>query len=151
MQKKILLIDDEPSLRISSADELRDKGYIVDEEENGNEALKKIKENFYDLVILDYKLPGKDGLEILKSIKDYKLDVKVILITAYGNINLAVSAMKLGAKDYISKPFELEELAKVVGEVLEKEESVEHFKIENIKYEHKIIGESKVLKKLKIL
>lgn len=115
----ILIIDDEPLMRISISDALRIEGYNIHSVASGNEGLKAIMENPYDVVITDLKLPGVDGLHILKACKQYSERTKIVMITAYGSVDTAVEAMKQGAYDYITKPFSMDELILIVGRLIE--------------------------------
>ncbi|MBI1911128.1 MAG: sigma-54-dependent Fis family transcriptional regulator [Deltaproteobacteria bacterium] len=115
---KILLIDDEPLMRISISDALKEEGYIVHETESGKEGINSSKETSYDIVITDLRLPDIGGVEVLKSCKRNSPDTQVILITAYGSVDTAVEAMKYGAYDYITKPFSMDELLLMVKRLI---------------------------------
>ncbi len=115
----ILIVDDEESLRHSLTIALEGK-YIVLTAKNGKEALKLIKKEAIDLVLLDIRLPEIDGIEILERIKDIDETIVVIMITAVLTVNTAVAAMKRGAYDYITKPFNIDELQALVEKGLEK-------------------------------
>lgn len=116
----ILVVDDEPIVCASCQKILTDKGFKVETALNGKEALKKFKEGDFDIVIVDLKMPGIDGMEVLRSVKKSKLEVDVVMITGYGTIPSAVEAMKLGAVDYVPKPFTPEELSQIISQVVEK-------------------------------
>jgi DNA-binding NtrC family response regulator len=120
MSARILIVDDEEiviksCLRILAGDEFQ-----VESVQDGREALKKIEENPYDVVILDIMMPTIDGLEVLRRVKETHPNVDVIMITGLSQVDTAVQAMKLGAFDYISKPFEPDELKLVVFRALER-------------------------------
>ena len=120
MSARILIVDDEEivirsCLRILAGDEFQ-----VESVQDGREALKKIEENTYDVVILDIMMPNIDGLEVLRRVKETHPNVDVIMITGLSQVDTAVQAMKLGAFDYISKPFEPDELKLVVFRALER-------------------------------
>ena len=120
MSARILIVDDEEiviksCLRILAGDEFQ-----VESVQDGREALKKIEENPYDVVILDIMMPSIDGLEVLRRVKETHPNVDVIMITGLSQVDTAVQAMKLGAFDYISKPFEPDELTLVVFRALER-------------------------------
>jgi DNA-binding NtrC family response regulator len=120
MSARILIADDEDivirsCLRILEGDE-----YQVEAVQDGREALRKIEENPYDVMILDIMMPNMDGLEVLRRVKETHPNVDVIMITGLSQIDTAVQAMKLGAFDYISKPFEPDELKLVVQRALER-------------------------------
>jgi len=108
---KILVVDDEAPVReILKKGLSQIEGYSIEVARNGLEAIEKIENDVFDLVLTDMKMPEMDGLELLKTIKGTWPDIMVILITAYGSIETAVEAMKLGANDYITKPIDLNEL-----------------------------------------
>ncbi len=110
MSNKILVVDDEDIIRESLSYTLRNENYEVDEAANGKEAYIKIKESSYDLVITDIEMPGMKGTELLKEISAMNLQTSSIVITAYGSLETAISALRSGASDYILKPVEFDEL-----------------------------------------
>lgn len=110
MTRSILIIDDEPLMRVSMVDALKAEGYQVQEASNGEEGIQKTKTDRYDLVITDLKMPGSDGLQVVRVCKEYSPETEVIVITAHGSVDTAVQAMKLGAHDYVTKPFAMDEL-----------------------------------------
>ena len=114
----ILVVDDEAVMRESLRDWLTEGGYEVETAEEGEEALKTIAEQEFGLVILDLKLPGKDGIEVLKEARAQRPQLKGLIITAYPSVQTAVEAMKEGAVDYLPKPFDLNELEKLIGQIL---------------------------------
>ena len=114
----ILVVDDEELIRWSLRERLRSDGYHVLEAGTGQEAYEQFKEGV-DLVLLDYRLPDTDGLTILRELKKTDPDVLVILLTAFVNVETAVEAMKLGAFHFANKPFNLDEIATIVGRALE--------------------------------
>ena len=116
--KPILIVEDETSMRESLRDWLTESGYQVETAEEGEEALKTIAEQDFGVVILDLRLPGKDGIEILRQAKAQKPQLNGIIITAYPSIESAVEAMKIGAVDYLPKPFDLNDLEKLIRETL---------------------------------
>ncbi|KPU43770.1 sporulation initiation phosphotransferase F [Oxobacter pfennigii] len=105
MNNSLLVIDDEKNIRIMLAKCLESEGYKVDWTEDGIKGLELFGANKYDVVLLDMKMPGLSGIEVLKKLKEIDKDISVIMMTAYGTIESAVEAMKLGAVDYIKKPF----------------------------------------------
>jgi len=109
-QEKILVIDDEPDIGWLFSKILSEEGYQVLISLNGEEGISKIKKEQPDLVFLDLKLPGKDGIEILREIRRFDKDLLVIVLTAYETVKTAVEAMKLGAYDYLSKPVNIEKI-----------------------------------------
>jgi len=116
--KPILLVEDEAVMRESVRDWLTDVGYQVATAEDGEEALKNIAEQEFGLIILDLKLPGKDGLEVLKEARGKQPQLKGIVITAYPSVETAVEAIKRGAVDYLPKPFDLNYLEEVIRRTL---------------------------------
>src|SRR6056297_585061 len=122
MKKKILIVDDEKNIRMTLEKALKKSDYIVDMAINGEEAIKKIKSNKYPVILLDMKLPGMNGMEVLEKINEMDYKTKVIIITGYGSIESAVKTMKLGAIDYLRKPFNPEKIRKIVTEVFQRYE-----------------------------
>ena len=117
---KILVVDDEQSLRDFLAIMLKKEGHDVVTAENGKHALKAVQAEIFDLVISDVKMPGVDGIGVLKTVKEVSPETVVIMITAYATAETAVEAMKLGASDYIIKPFKVDELKLIINNSLEK-------------------------------
>lgn len=108
--KKILIIDDEPAICKALQISLKSEGFEVDTAFSAKEGIKKFKGFLPDVVILDLRLPDSDGIKVMESIKAIERNTIVILITAYGDTKTAVEAVKKGAYDFITKPFDLEEL-----------------------------------------
>ncbi|WP_202707611.1 response regulator [Sporosalibacterium faouarense] len=121
MSKKILVVDDEKNIRMTLSQCLKGENYDVELAVNGEEGLNKLEGNDFDLVLLDIKMPGLTGMEVLKKLRDKGNNINVIMMTAYGTIEKAVEAMKLGAIDFLSKPFTPEEIRKLVNDVLGRE------------------------------
>lgn len=121
-QAKILVVDDEPGMRDMLSYELSFRDYAVVTAVNGEDALDKIGKEKFHLVISDVKMPRMDGLEMLEAIKKADPDVEVIMSTGYGTIETAVSAMKMGAYDFVQKPFNIDEILAMIGRALEKRE-----------------------------
>ena len=117
---KILIVEDDVNLNKGLMHVIKKMGYEVYSTTSGEQALKQIKQHSFDLVISDLKLPGIDGKQVLKATKQYDSGIMFIMITAYGTVDTAVSAMKQGAEDYILKPFDMEEFKVVVKKTLEK-------------------------------
>ncbi len=118
-QESILLVEDEKLIRWSLANRLSKEGYSVVEVDRGGDALKTLEEKEIDLVLLDYRLPDMDGLHVLKNLPQSSRDIPVIMMTAYSTVESAIEAMKLGAFDYLNKPFEIEELLVTLQKALE--------------------------------
>lgn len=117
---RILIVDDEKNIRLTLTQTLETLELDIDTAVNGEEALDKITSNDYQLILLDLKMPGMDGMDVLKRISESRPDMKVIIITAHGSIDAAVEAMKLGAVDFIQKPFAPDEIRSLVTSVLKR-------------------------------
>ncbi len=115
---RVLIIDDEPLMRISISDALKADEYYVKETGLGREGINLLKDNGFDIVITDLRLPDVDGIEVLKACKRHSAETMVILITAYGSVDTAVEAMKYGAYDYITKPFSMDEILLMVKRLI---------------------------------
>lgn len=118
---RILVIDDEEIIRHLLSRTLGEKGYEIEIAKDGSVALGKIKRNFFNLLIADLKMPKIDGMEVLKEIKKGNPYIEVIIITGYPTIESAVEAIKIGAYDFISKPFDIQEMESTVSRCLEKQ------------------------------
>lgn len=116
----MLVVDDEAGIRSMLADLFAENGWQVDQEAEGKKALKAILSEDYDLVILDVSLPGTSGLEVLQALKEHKPDIPVLMITGYASMQNAIQALKLGAYDYITKPFDLNEVQKIAEHAVER-------------------------------
>lgn len=121
MSKKILIVDDEKNIRMTLSHCLKNQKHDIELAVNGEEGLNKIQNNTFDLVLLDIKMPGLTGMEVLQRIREKGNDVNIIMMTAYGTIERAVEAMKLGAIDFISKPFTPEQIREIVKKVLDRQ------------------------------
>jgi len=118
MQKtKILIVDDELIMRESLAGWLERDGHEVTKTASGEEALEVLKESRFDILLLDIKMEGMSGLDVLKQVKESDPEVSVVMITAYGSISTAIEAMKNGAYDYLLKPFEPDELGVLIEKI----------------------------------
>ncbi|GAB6138262.1 sigma-54-dependent transcriptional regulator [Halanaerobaculum tunisiense] len=115
--KKILVVDDEKNIRITLKQCLT-TDYEVVTAVNGEDGLEKFKEDNFDIVLLDMKLPGMDGLEVLRQVKQVDKEASVIMITGFSSVETAVETMKLGAIDYLRKPFTPDEIKDIVSEVI---------------------------------
>ena len=120
--KPILIVDDEKNIRLTIAKALEGFGVDIGEADSGEEALSQIKEGDYGVIILDLKLPGgMDGIEVLRRVRETRPDIQVIMISAYGTVDSAVEAMKLGAVDFMQKPFAAAEIRELVAKVMDRE------------------------------
>lgn len=119
-RERLLIVDDEKNIRLTVRYTLEPLGYEVDSAVNGEEGLRKVQEEKYNLVLLDLRMPGMEGLQVLRQIARTQADVPVAILTAHGTIENAVEAMKLGAIDFIRKPFSPEELRQLVTSILER-------------------------------
>ena len=116
---KIYVVDDERIIRVTLADELRDAGFEVYEFANANSALMQMQNVLPEVVITDLKMPGLNGIEFLERIKKFNKGIFVVLMTAYSNVSTAIEAMKLGAYDYIEKPFDNKKMLLIIEHILE--------------------------------
>jgi len=110
MSSKVLIVDDEKLMRISLESQLKKEGYNVKSVDNALDGLKMVKSEEYDIVVTDLRLSGMSGMDFLKEIKKHNQEIIVVIMTAYGTLESAVSAIKEGAYDYIAKPFSTDEL-----------------------------------------
>jgi two-component system, NtrC family, response regulator AtoC len=120
MSDKILIVDDEASNRNILGQELIHRGYAVDLAREGREAIRKLESAPADLMILDYMMPAMNGLDVLKELRALGNEIPVIMITAYGSVERAVDAMRAGAYDFITRPFEPDHIGLVVKNALER-------------------------------
>jgi DNA-binding NtrC family response regulator len=121
MSARILVIDDEEVVLRSCQRILADDAHVVETASGSLEGLRKVDGGGFDLVVLDIKMPHKDGIEVLRDIKEKHPEVEVIMVTGLSEVQTAVKAMKLGAFDYLSKPFDPDELQHVVDRALERQ------------------------------
>jgi DNA-binding NtrC family response regulator len=119
MQEELLVVDDEPQMLIAINETLRRSGYGITTAGSGMEALRRLKEKYYRLIITDMRMPEVSGLDLLRKVKNLAPQTPVILLTAYGTIQNAVDAMREGAYDYLLKPFSSESLENIVRRALD--------------------------------
>ena len=119
MHVRVMIIEDEQLIRWSLRQKFEARGFEVEDAETGGDGLAALENGVFDLVMLDYKLPDMTGLEVLKRIRKLATDAVVIMMTAYSTIESAVDAIKLGAYDYVSKPFDMEEVLRTADKALE--------------------------------
>lgn len=153
MQKKILVVDDEQIIRESLSYILRKENYEVDEAENGKAAYDKLLDKTYDLVITDLEMPEMKGDELLEKIRDLSIQTATIVVTAYGSLETAISALRSGASDYILKPVEFDELLFKVKRLFEvkdllTENQILRNELQRSSEELKIVGKSNAIKKV---
>lgn len=150
---KVLIIDDEKSIRNTLKDILSYEKLDVDLAEDGLKGLELVKENDYNLILCDIKMPNIDGMEFLEKVEIFKPGSTVVMISGHGNIETAIEALKKGAFDYIAKPLDLNRLLVTVRNALERKELVEETKTLKRKLNKKtiteIIGSSEAIEKVK--
>lgn len=117
---KILVVDDEKHIRDSCIKLLERKRFDAEGAASGAEALEKISKEVYDLVLLDIRMPGMDGIEVLRRAKEIVPDILVLVLTGHGTMDTANEAIKLGAVGFIRKPISIEDLAESIDEALER-------------------------------
>ncbi|MBP2632766.1 MAG: response regulator receiver protein [Firmicutes bacterium] len=112
---KVLIVDDQPGIRRLLLEVFTDEGYEVNVATNGNEALEQAKEVKPAVILMDMKMPGMDGIDALKELKELGLAERVIMMTAYGELELVTKAKELGAFAYVTKPFDIIKLCEMVS------------------------------------
>jgi FixJ family two-component response regulator len=117
--RSVLIVDDEKNIRLTLSLALETLNIPVDTAANGEEALQKLAQRSYGLMLLDLRMPGLDGLEVLRRVPELRPEVKVVIITAWGSIEAAVEAMKLGAVDFLQKPFDALDVRELVSSLLD--------------------------------
>ncbi len=152
---KILIVEDEAAIRrvlVKILSEENDS-YQVDEAEDGAVGLEKIKNNDYDLVLCDIKMPKMDGVEVLEEVKKIKPEIPMVMISGHGDMETAIQTMRLGAFDYISKPPDLNRLLNTVRNALDKKQLVVENKIlkKKVSKNYEMIGESESINHIKVM
>lgn len=122
MKAKLLVVDDQMGVRRLLYEAFSVEGYEVEMAANGHEALEKVKLAMPDLILMDMKMPGMNGLQTLQEIKKINDAVVVIMMTAYGELEIVAEAVKLGIKEYVTKPFDINELRETVKKLVMKKE-----------------------------
>jgi two-component system, NtrC family, response regulator AtoC len=150
LKEKILIVDDERLIRQSLEKGLAGEGYLVVSTDKGKAAIALVEEESPDLVLLDLKLPDFDGIEVLKRLREIDRNLMVLIMTAYGSIGTAIAAIRAGAYDYLTKPFDLEAIHLAVRQALEAstlKKRVAYFCTqENVRFGlHRLVGESPIL------
>jgi DNA-binding NtrC family response regulator len=152
---KILIIEDEAAIRRVLVKILSEENdtYQVDEAEDGAAGLEKIKNNDYDLVLCDIKMPKLDGVEVLEEVKKIKPEIPMVMISGHGDMETAIHTMRLGAFDYISKPPDLNRLLNTVRNALDKKQLVVENKIlkKKVSKNYEMIGESEAINHIKVM
>ncbi|KKO52592.1 response regulator [Paenibacillus sp. DMB20] len=123
-KQKVLIVDDQNGIRILLMEVFSSEGYETFQAANGKTALDIVKKHEPDLVLLDMKIPGMDGLEILKHIKQMNPDIKVIMMTAYGELDMIKEATDLGALMHFTKPFDIDEMRLAVNMQLQDKSNI---------------------------
>src|ERR1035437_10129415 len=141
-KEKILVVDDEKIVRESLFHWFQEEGYQVETAEDGETALRIFDKNKYDLLLVDMKMPGMSGLELLTKVKEIDKDTIVILITAFASVPTAIKALKDGAYDYVTKPVDPDELEHLVKKALEQKS----LRVENEQRKGSIDESSKIKK-----
>ena len=119
--ESILIVDDDVNLCTALKDELIEVGYDVDYVNNGSDAFQYLSGNEVDLLLLDLKMPGQDGFDVLKQFNEQRVKSKIIVLTAYADVKSAIDSAKLGASDFISKPYDFDELLITIRKVLQRD------------------------------
>mgnify|MGYP003502838490 FL=1 len=152
---KILIIEDEAAIRRVLVKILSEENttYVVEEAEDGAAGYEKIKNNDYDLVLCDIKMPKMDGVELLEAVKKIKPEIPMVMISGHGDMETAINTMRLGAFDYISKPPDLNRLLNTVRNALDKKQLVVENKIlkKKVSKNYEMIGESEPINHIKLL
>ena len=152
---KILIIEDEAAIRRVLSKILSEENdtYIVEDAEDGVVGLEKIKNNDYDLVLCDIKMPRMDGVEVLEAVKKIKPEIPMVMISGHGDMETAIQTMRLGAFDYISKPPDLNRLLNTVRNALDRKQLVVENKIlkKKVSKNYTIIGESEPINHIKLM
>jgi DNA-binding NtrC family response regulator len=117
-KNRILVVDDEDALRTVLSGELVSEGYEVRTAADGDEAISNVQKENYDLVLLDIKMPRLNGFEVLKFIKEKYPKTKVVMLTGFADLKNAIESKKLGAEDFVSKPYDLVDLLTTIERVL---------------------------------
>src|SRR6266700_5818660 len=119
LTKHLLLVEDEAALREAIAEQLGDRGYQVEQADSGEQALARLADFAFDIIVTDLRLPGVDGSFVLEAAVERYPDIVAIVVTGFGTVKDAVEAIKRGAWDFVSKPFQIDELLHVLDSALE--------------------------------
>ena len=152
---KILIIEDEAAIRrvLSKILSEESDNYQVEDAEDGVQGYEKIKNNDYDLVLCDIKMPKMDGVELLEAVKKIKPEIPIVMISGHGDMETAINTMRLGAFDYISKPPDLNRLLNTVRNALDKKQLVVENKIlrKKVSKNYEMIGDSEAIDQIKVM
>lgn len=118
MQRRILFAEDDSDTRTVVSDQLIAAGFLVDAVADGAEAIDRLRADAFDLLLLDILMPRKDGLDVLRWLKHQEIAPRVIMLTGLGDLATAIEAVKLGASDYVTKPFAFDSLLAAIERVL---------------------------------
>jgi DNA-binding NtrC family response regulator len=143
-QHRILVVDDEAHISESIQDALQRVGHKVDAAESGEAGLTALQQGSFDLMLCDIKLPGIDGYDVLRQVKEHYPDVAVVMITGYASIESAVVSIKQGANDYLAKPFTPEQVRHVVNHALEQRRLVQENRYLRAELQH-VLGDQFVV------
>ena len=130
---RILIVDDEESIRMTTATILEVEGYIVDTAENGEEAIEKSQVNFYNVVLLDFRLPDMEGTELLTALRETTPKMIKIMITGYPSLGNAVESVNKGADAFLIKPVRIENLLNIIRDLLIKQQEANKYDQEKVK------------------
>jgi DNA-binding NtrC family response regulator len=149
----ILIVDDEASVRDSLYQWFKADGYRVDTADEATSALKKLQDNPWDIILLDIKMPGMDGIELQNRIKQIDKNIVTIIITAYASVDTAIQALKDGAFDYVTKPVDPDDLSRLIRNAIEKRRLVTENiqlrqQIEELLLPDEVVGESPAMKRV---
>lgn len=150
---RLLVVDDEAGHRMMIRAVMEDEGFEVVESGDGNSCLEFLEREHADVILLDIRMPGLDGMRVLERINRMQIPAQVVMLTAHGSVDSAVEAMKMGAFDYMNKPADIEELKAVLGKAYEQEKAVlEHLpdesRISQLQQEVQLLGESPAMRQL---
>lgn len=141
MEKKILLVDDDDFFRDRLKRAFTTRGFVVSEAANYEEAIARVREDFPDMAVVDLKMPGRSGLEVIKEAKAIYPDICIVVLTGYGSISTATEAVRLGAFSYLPKPADVDDILHAFAregkeEVLSREEEFETPSLARAEWEH---------------
>ncbi|HEY6893494.1 MAG TPA: sigma-54 dependent transcriptional regulator [Rhodanobacteraceae bacterium] len=151
MKPTILIVDDEPGVRAALGGALKDEGYVVETVSTGEACLDRLTRGGIDLIVLDVWLPGMDGLDTLKRLRERQIDAQVVIISGHGNIESAVQAIKLGAFDFVEKPLSLDKTSLVIRNALRQRrlEAENRALRARVEGPHTMVGESYAMRQLR--